>query len=74
MATMNTVMARLNIGLNQLNAQMAQATAQAKASTATLQQQMNQNNSCPSGQISNGTGGCLCGSGSKAGQDASGGC
>lgn len=75
MATMNTVMARINVGLGQLNSQMAQATAQAKASTSTLQQQIqNQNTSCPSGQISNGTGGCVCGSGPNAGQNAANGC
>lgn len=60
LATMNTVMAKLGVGISQLNAQIAQATAQAKASTATMQQEAEKyKNSCPSGQVPDGKGGCV---------------
>ncbi|MBS0289076.1 MAG: hypothetical protein JSS07_03430 [Proteobacteria bacterium] len=71
LATMNSMMTKMNASMEQLNIQLEKASAEAQQTNANIQQQAAQ---CPAGQVPSGTGGCLCGSGSRAGQDAAGGC
>ncbi len=65
LATMNAVLAKMNAGLDRLNVQMAAAEATAQKT----QSDFNAANSvkCPSGQMNNGTGSCVCASGKNAG-------
>ncbi len=71
LATMNAVMAKMNVGLDQLNVQMQQAASQAQQAQAQYNAQSSV--TCPSGQMNNGTGTCVCANSGSA-PDSSGNC